>query len=267
VEHAVSTSDLTSQLRAVLLDSRKVSEELLERANDTIEPAEAVSLLESLALIDRRRASVLEEFKAAASASRQREEERSIRQFVLSALDEIEMPQTAGFLEDYLYARELVVLKTRGMGALRRDEYRAWERLRDRPRVAYIVPCLDEQGHAVPSWMARSDWPLEGRIVVPGVEELWRLGRVRALLKAYREADNDAESLFLPAINRYAAEAFGDAAIEAAVPDKRSLQALSDRVDESIAELETKLAPARRSVTERFSHAEEQQQLWGVPAR
>src|SRR5262245_686858 len=126
----MSTSDLSSQLRAILIDSHKVSEELLARIDDSIEPAEAVSLLESLALIDGRRASVLEEFRAAASASRQREEERSIRQFVLTALGEIEMPQTAGFLEDYLYAKELVVLKTRGMGALRRDEYRAWERLR-----------------------------------------------------------------------------------------------------------------------------------------
>jgi hypothetical protein len=264
----VSTSDLTSQLRAVLLDSHKVSEELLKRLDDSIEPAEAVSLLESLALIDQRRAIVLEEFKTAASASRQREEERSIRQFVLSALDEIEMPQTAGFLEDYLYATEFVVLKTRGMGALRRDEYRAWERLRDRPRVAYIVPCLDEEGHAVPSWMARSDWPLEDRIVVAGVEELWRFGRVRSLLKAYRDADTDAESLFLPAITRYATEAVGDVAIdEANVPDKRSLQALSARVDESIAGLEAKLAPARKRVAERLSHTAEQQQLWGVPAR
>jgi hypothetical protein len=263
----MDASDLTSQLRAVLVDGRKVSEELLERLNDTIEPAEAVSLLESLALIDQRRASVLEQFKAAASASRQREEERSIRQFVLSALEEIEMPQTAGFLEDYLYARELVVLKTRGMGALRRDEYRAWERLRDRPRVAYIVPCLDEEGRAVSSWMARSDWPLEDRIVVAGVEELWRLGRVRALLRAYREADTGAESLFLPAINRYAAEAFGEVSTDSDVPEHRSLQALSDQVDESITELESSLAPARKRVSERLSQLGEQQQLWGIPAR
>jgi hypothetical protein len=263
----MNSSDLTSELRAVLLDSRKVSEELLERLNDAIEPVEAVSLLESLALIDQRRARVLEQFRTAASTSRRREEERSIRQFVLRALEEIGTPQTAGFLEDYLYARELVVLKTRGMGALRRDEYRAWERLRERPRVAYIVPCLDEEGRALPSWMARSDWPLEQRIVVAGVEELWRFGRVRALLNAYQEADAEAESLFLPAIDRYAVEAFGDAEIEADVLDERWLQTLSERVEESIAELEPSLAPARTSAAERLSQLDEQQQLWGGSGR
>ena len=36
--------------------------------------------------------------------------------------------------------------------------------------------------------MARSDWPLAQRLIVPGAEELWAAFRVVALIRAHREA-------------------------------------------------------------------------------
>src|SRR5207237_510324 len=138
--------------------------------------------------------------------------ERSIRSYVLEALHEVGTPQTVGFLEDYLYASKLVEFKSRGVGALRRDEFSAWhtDRQKDRMRVAYIVPCLDENGPKATGWMARSDWPLPKRLIVPGAEELWSTSRVVALIGAHREALEEQGALFTERITRYAREALGD---------------------------------------------------------
>src|SRR5436189_2814389 len=119
--------DRYDELRTLLEASRDEIAVLLERLA-TLEPVELAALLESLALHDQQRAALLHAIRNQASNTRRREEERSIRQFVLRALAEIGSPQTAGFLEDYIYARERIVLKTRGFAALRRDENRAWRR-------------------------------------------------------------------------------------------------------------------------------------------
>src|SRR5439155_27324816 len=76
--------------------------------------------------------------------------------------------------------------------------------------VAYIVPCLDENGTRATGWMARSDWPLAHRLIVPGAEELWSTSRVVALIRAHREALEEQGALFTERITRYAREALGD---------------------------------------------------------
>lgn len=198
---------------------------------------------------------------------RRREEERSIRQYVLAALEQIGVPQTTGFLKDYVYATELVEVKSRGMGALRRDEYRAWDRLRDRPRKAYIVPCLDEDGRPVPRWMARSDWPLHRRLVVAGAEQLWELDRVRSLLAAYRESDPEADALFRPQIERYAREVLGDGAIQDVSLDEVWLTRLRSAAGDRQASLEPAVIAAQEKAAMKLAKIEEAQQLWGITAR
>src|SRR4051794_30895434 len=111
----MSSEELPSELRNLLVHGREVSDALLERLDGDVDPVEVVGLLEGLALVDERRTRLLEQFRKQASSMRRREEERSIRQFVLRALDQVAVPQTTGFLEDYLYARELVEAKSRGM--------------------------------------------------------------------------------------------------------------------------------------------------------
>jgi hypothetical protein len=258
--------DMLAELRDLLLQGREVSNDLLWRLDHDADPVEIVGLLESLALVDERRQRVLDELRKEASSLRRREEDRSIRQFVLRALDELKVPQTPAFLEDYLYATELIEVKSRGMGALRRDEYRAWDRRRDRPRLAYVVPCLDELGRPVPRWMGRSDWPLSQRIVVDDAEELWRLRGVAALTDAYRRAEGPTRSLFVPLIERHAREALGPDEVEL-----DSSEGSIDAVDSVVRSRDVKVAPrvtkAQERVGARLGEFNEAERFWGVRTR
>jgi hypothetical protein len=259
-----------AELRALLLDGREVTDRLLAHLEDpAVEPADVLNLLESLAVVEQRKAPLVEAFRAEASTQRRREDERSIRQYILGALDEIGVPQTAGFLEDYLYARDLLLLKTRGMGALRRDEYRAWDRLRQRgrPRVAYIVPCLDEGGNAVPRWMARSDWPLRSRIVIPGVEELWQIHRVRVLLAAYETTEPEAAARFLPLIEQYAGEAFDHEGGPPPENPEKWINDLGAIARTRIARLEKTLAKTSHRAAASLESLDEAKRLWGRATR
>lgn len=251
------------ELRDLLVQGREVSEDLLSRLEQGADPIEIVGMLESLAVVDERRQRLFHRLRKEASSLRRREEDKSIRKFVLSALDEVGIPQTPGFLEDYLYATELVEVKSRGMGALRRDEYRAWDRLRDRPRFAYVVPCLDEEGHAVPRWMGRSDWPLAQRIVVDGAEELWRLKGVTALAEDYRRAEGASRSLFVPLIERHASEALADEAVELDLDDA-SIEKVVSAVRARERELAPRVTRAQERVAARLGEFEEAERFWGV---
>lgn len=259
----MSSTELLSELRSLLAQGNEVADRLLDRLDDSPDPFEIVSLLESLALTDERRAHVLDQLRKEASSLRKREEERSIRQFVLRALEQIGTPQTTGFLEDYLYATELIEAKSRGMGALRRDEYRAWARLRDRPRVAYITPCLDEEGRAVARWMSRSDWPLERRFVVDGAEELWAVQRVLALANAYRESDPDSGALFLPILGRYAQEALGEDVSPELPEDGGWVETLVRMARHRGSELRPAVERAQERLAARFADADELRRFWG----
>jgi hypothetical protein len=237
-----------------------------------VDPVELVARLESLALLDSRMGELLELARRQASTVRRRDEERSIRQFVLQALAEISVPQTAGFLEDYVYARERVVVSTRGFGALRRDENRAWRRSTpERRRRAYIVPCLDDTGVAVPRWMARSDWPLRSRIALPQAQALWRWTRVLVLAQLSREQDDDTvATLLAPAVRKYALEATHDEA-EPAVELPDSVPELEQLASHEAERLGRDLEGAVERVAASFADLEEEKQLWGAtgggPAR
>jgi hypothetical protein len=260
----MSNSDPMRELKSILVQSREVSGRLLERLDSHPDTIEVVGLLESLSLNDERRAHVLDRLRHEASSVRKREEERSVRQFVLRALERIGTPQTTGFLEDYLYATELVEAKSRGMGALRRDEYRAWARLRDRPRVAYVTPCLDEEGRAVPRWMSRSDWPLQRRLLVAGAEELWAAHRVLALGDAFDQSEADSEALFLPIIGRYAQEALGEDGSSELPEDRAAVDAIVRSVRRRTSELQPRVEWAQERLAERFMDADELQRFWGI---
>jgi hypothetical protein len=259
--------ELRVELRGVLVDLCDASTELLSRLDDPdLSPVEVIGMMESLGLIDQRRAKLLDRFQVMATKRRLREVERSIRQFALDALEQIGSPQTAGFLEDYLYARDLVLFRSRGVGALRRDELRAWDRDRrgDRRRLAYIVACLDERGRPVTGWMTRSDWPLSKRLLVPGAEELWMVSRVKALIVAYRDAEEEAGALFESLIERYAREAFGDEEVEGRMSRANRYDEFEDVADERIASLATAVGSAQDVAAARFGGWDEEHRLWGT---
>jgi hypothetical protein len=262
--------DLQSRLHELLQATDRELHGLLSMlAADGVDPVDLVGMLESLALRDQERAALLDAVKLEASRTRRREEERSIRQFVLRALDEIGTPQTAGFLEDYLYARDRVVTKTRGFASLRRDENKAWRRRPDE-RNAYIVPCLTEDGHALPSWMARSDWTLEDRVFVPRVDELWQWQRVVALADALQEEEDEhAEPLYLALMERYAREARGGdrrGPAEDDGGDQRpvQLEVVREEAAARIASVGKKLRRPRSEAAKRLTSLPREQLLWGV---
>jgi len=261
------TDDLTVQLREVLSAVRTVTTELLKRLDgDDLSSTQVVGLLESLALLDRDRAEVLGLYRSAAAEQLRRAEERSIRQYVLGALQEVGTPQTVGFLEDYLYASEFVEFKSRGVGALRRDEFSAWhsDRQKGRMRTAYIAPCLDEHGRKATRWMARSDWPVAQRLLVAGAEDLWATARVVALIHGYRDADEEAGALFTDRITRYAREALGDDVVDTLSPRADRYDELERAATERINLLSEPVKSAQELAAERLGGLDPEQELWGV---
>jgi hypothetical protein len=256
-----------AELQAVLLEQRGFLTQLLDRAADPHVPAgQLVDLVDVLERLDDRRDQLLQALREEASDARRRQEERSIRQFVLRALDEIEWPQNAGFLQEYVWARERVDLNTRGFGALRRDERRAWGRNPGR-RLAYIVSALDDEGRPLSRWMARSDWPLERRLVLRDDERLLELMKLRALFAARRERDpSDLADPYESLIEKYGAALFE---LEPPPVDDRDgrerwLEDVGHLVDGAFDLLATDRAARSRAAAERIAAGSEEEQVWGV---
>jgi hypothetical protein len=255
---------LRADLEVALLSEREALDRLIAQVREPEpDPVMLVSAAESLERFERVRTKLIWGLQEVASERRRREEERSVRQFVLRALQAIRSPQHAGFLEEYVWASERVSLNTRGFGALRRDERRSWAR-RPGHRLAYIVPCLAEDGRPVARWMARSDWPLTERIIVPGAEELHDLRKVAALLKAEQQRDTaHDDDPFMPLIETYAESVLG---IQAPTPSGERdgwLVEVSEEVSTRISKLEGSVERAQAAVAEQLGNLSEEDQLWG----
>ena len=184
---SLDASNLRRELRTVLLDQRQLMDQLLEKLNDSeTSSVELVGLLEYIERLDRGRDGIARSFREDVSTLRKREEDRSVRQVVLRALDFVGAPQPAWFLQEFVWARDRIDLKSRGFGSLRRDESRAWRR-RPGHRIAYVIPALDSEGRAIAGLMARSDWLLADRLVVEGARRLYLLKGLEGVLRARRD--------------------------------------------------------------------------------
>jgi len=165
-----------AQLRGALYEQRQAIDRLLLMLDDP--DASLVVLMDQLEALDHLneyRFKLAKSFSGHASETRRLKAERSVRQYVLQALEVLSVPLPAGHIQDFVWVNDRVELNTRSFGALRRDESRAWRRSAGQRRVAYVVPALDPGGHAQAKWMARSDWPLWQRIAVDGAGRLFDL--------------------------------------------------------------------------------------------
>jgi len=257
------------QLRDVLIEERDLLDRLIAQTGDPNVPAaRLVDLVEALESLDRRVESLIARLREESSEVRRQQEERSVRQFVLRALEGIGSPQNAGFLQEYMWARERVDLDTRGFGALRRDERRSWQRRPGR-RLAYIVPALSAEGTALPRLMARSDWPLERRLVLDDDQRLIDLAKLRALFAARRELEaGDLPDAFEVLIEKYARELFSE---ELEPPGDRAkretwLARVARRAEAEAARLERTSAAQRDKAAAKLRRLPEGQQLWGTDA-
>jgi hypothetical protein len=254
------------ELRQVLLRERDFLGRLIDQAGDPeVSAARLVDLVEVLESLDHDVERLVAQLREETTVARRQEEERSVRQFVLRALDGIGVAQNAGSLQEYMWARERVDLDTRGFGALRRDERRSWERNPGRRR-AYIVPALNPDGTAVPRLMARSDWPLERRLVLPDDDRLIELAKLRALLAARAEAETgDLPDLFQVLIEKYARALFGGELVPESDPMTReaSFEPIRRLVETEFARLQMTSAAKRNKAAAGLTKLPEKEQYWG----
>ena len=111
---------------------------------------------------------------------------RPVRDLVIDALDEVGVPTYAAQLSIYIKARFGRAIASSRFGPLSRDEQAAFKG--GRPRAVWLCHSLQfEHLDAVRRLWARSDWPLETRIIGP------LTGRVLFLQQAARFATLAAE--------------------------------------------------------------------------
>jgi hypothetical protein len=259
------------ELLKVLVEERSFLDRLIGQAGDPRVPAaRLVDLVAALERLDRDVERLIGQLREETTEARRQQEERSIRQFVLRALDGVAVPQNAAFLQEYMWARERVDLDTRGFGALRRDERRSWERNPGRRR-AYVVPAVGRDGSSVSRLMARSDWPLDRRLVLPDDERLIDLAKLQALFAARGEVEaGDLPDPFEVLIEKYATVLFPlDERPRGEDPRSREarLEGLREGVESEVRRLRTGTAADRARAATRVRSLSEEQQLWGLSAR
>lgn len=178
-------------LVATLEEALRLQQQLVADARDAGVPiADLVAQVTVLERLDDERDTLIDQLRRAASADiRAARTSPPIREVVLEILDDLRWPQNAGFLEEYLWAKRQLQLDSRAFAPLRRDERRAWQRS-PRARKAYVVPALNPDGYADPRWIARSDWPLERRVVASKqTERLFDLQKIYSLAGRPGSAD------------------------------------------------------------------------------
>jgi hypothetical protein len=249
-----------------LVQERAAIDGLIDASGDpNVSLAQLVDLVEPIERSAERRGHLVAAIREEASLERRRIEERSVRQYVLRALEEVGAPQNAAFVQEYTWARDRIALDTREFGALRRDERRAWTRNPLR-RVAFVVPALDRDGRPLARWLARSDWELDRRIVAPQDEPFLDLMKLVALLRARDEQDpGQRTDPFAPLIERYAKQTLGLDWQRRVGPDEQDqwVDDIRDRLAESVTAAVIARAETDRSVSSRLLEASLETQLWG----
>lgn len=258
---ALVGSILRQDLLALLHEQRQVIDQLLQELNSPDpSPFELVGLLEHMERFDNDRDDLARIFRQDVSTIRKKEEDRSVRQVVLRALDFVGSPQPAWFLQEFVWARDRIDLKTRGFGSLRRDESRAWRR-RPGHRLAYVIPALDSQGHAIASLMARSDWPLADRLLVEGARRLFMLKGLEGVFRATREAQaSESRNSYRSLLERCVAESsLGTPRLQDKDEVDRFLALLNSEIQVS----KSVVGAAQAASVKALAALPEEQTLWG----
>ena len=109
-------SNLRQEFRALLHEQRQMIDQLLEKLNSPdASSIELVEIIEYIERLDIRKGDLTQVFREEVSTLRKREEDRSVRQVVLRALDFVGAPQPAWFLQEFVWARDRIDLKNEGV--------------------------------------------------------------------------------------------------------------------------------------------------------
>ena len=179
---SVTSRVVRDELVATLEQTQRLVRRLADHARDHGVPvADLVAQATMLQRLEQRREELIGQLRRGASAGiRAAAPVPPIREVVLQALGELEWPQNAGFLEEYLWAKRQLQLESRAFASLRRDERRAW--LRAPSSRAYVVPALNPDGSANPRWLTSSAWELDRRVIASAqTERLLDLRKISAL--------------------------------------------------------------------------------------
>ncbi len=115
--------------------------------------------------------------------------------------------------------------------------------------------------------MARSDWPLEKRVVLAGDERFLDLKKLMALFRVRGERDpRGLSDPYEPLIEKYASELFDRGALPGDDPDGRGrwFEELRDLADSEIETRGVATLAARRATGEQLEQLPEETQLWGI---
>ena len=115
--YSQTSSEPRREFRDLLYRQKQLTDQLLGGLDDpNVSSVGLVELIEAIERLDGRKAELAGVFRAEASSLRRREEDRSIRQVILRALEFVSSPQPAWFLQEFVWARDRIDLKTRGFG-------------------------------------------------------------------------------------------------------------------------------------------------------
>jgi hypothetical protein len=253
------------ELVATLEQTRRLAQRLAEDARDHEVPvADLVAQASMLGRLEQRREQLIGQLRCTASAGlRAGAPGPPIREVLLQALSELEWPQNAGFLEEYLWAKRQLQLRSRAFASLRRDERRAWQRAPG-ARAAYVVPALNPDGSANPRWLTSSAWDLERRVIAsPDTERLLDLRKISAL--RVRGSRGPLGTL----LERYAAQilAIEPPPVSATMAQTRAWRAqVGAQATTLIERIRARDDPERARIARRLARLCEHDQVWGRDA-
>ncbi len=264
--HAVSLPAVHQELVVTLEQSLRLARRLAADAGDGEVPvADLVAQATMLERLDQRREDLIGQLRRTESAGiRATRPGPPIREVVLQALDELEWPQNAGFLEEYLWAKRQLQLESRAFASLRRDERRAWRRAPG-ARAAYVVPALNPDGSANPRWLTSSAWDLERRVVAsPQTEHLLDLQKISAL--RVRGSRGPLGTL----LERYAEQilAIEPPPVSATLAQTGAWRVhVRAHVTALIEQIRAQDDPLRRRIARRLASLSEHDRVWGRESR
>lgn len=118
---------------------------------------------------------------------------RPVRDVVLDALDDLGWPAYSREIAQYCEARYGRTIESTRFGALRADEVKSFRHPARRPRPVWLCNAITaDHGEAIKRLLARSDWPLERRIVAPTTGRVQHLMITARLCEIAETADKTA---------------------------------------------------------------------------
>lgn len=191
---------------------------------------------------------------------------RPLREIVLDLLGDAKVPLNSLLIANVLRPLQDRTIPSTRFGTLANDEAKSFDSSRAKP--VYLCHCLThDQGQAVKRFWARSDWPLEHRIIGPMSGRLLFLEGAAWTIRLARAADRRELTAANPeTLNYVAADQARDAGLHVqrgVFPYDEWLKTIADQIERHRAEDEKTRIEAAQKLAARLS---ERDLLFGARA-